>query len=156
MRYTRLGTPLGALLAVADGGALVRLAFDAAPPDGARRDDAGLTRVAEQVAAFFARELDAFSLELAPVGTPFQRRVWDALAEIPFGATTTYGALARRLGDAGAAQAVGAANGANPLAIVVPCHRVVGAGGALVGYAGGLGRKRALLDLERGQSVLFA
>ena len=108
------------------------------------------------MAAFFARELDAFDLALAPVGTAFQRRVWDALAAVPLGQTTTYGALARHLGDAGAAQAVGAANGANPLAIVVPCHRVVGADGALVGYAGGLGRKRALLDLERGQGSLFA
>ena len=163
MRYTLVPTPLGDLLALvkpvpakAGSDALARLAFDASPPHDARRDDAGLRAVREQLAAFFARELDAFDLDLAPAGTPFQRRVWTALADVPFGQTTTYGALARQLGDPGAAQAVGAANGANPLAIVVPCHRVVGSGGALVGYAGGLHRKRALLDLERGQSSLFA
>lgn len=156
MTYALIETLLGALLALADGGALARLAFNAPPPAGAHRDDAALSAVREQVAAFFARELDAFDLDLAPAGTPFQQSVWTALADIPFGQTTTYGALARRLGDAGAAQAVGAANGANPIAIVVPCHRVVGSGGALVGYAGGLHRKRALLDLERGQASLFA
>ena len=157
MRYAVLPTPLGDLLAVADpAGALVRLAFDAAPPPDARRDDGAFGEASAQLAAFFGRELWAFSLSLAPAGTPFQRRVWTALAAIPFGQTTTYGALARALGEPGAAQAVGAANGANPLALVVPCHRVVGADGALVGYAGGLHRKRALLNLERGQASLFA
>ena len=157
MRTTVLPTPLGELTAVADAsGALTRLAFDAAPPPEARRDDGAFAELGAQLAAFFARELPAFELALALIGTPFQRRVWAALAEIPFGQTTTYGAIARTLGEPGAAQAVGAANGANPLAIVVPCHRVVGTDGGLVGYAGGLHRKRFLLDLERGQPSLFA
>ena len=161
MTYALVPTPLGPLTAVAEPGpdgapALTRLAFDAAPPPGARPDARALAAVREQLAAYFARRLDAFDLALAPAGTAFQRRVWDALAAVPFGQTVTYGEVARRLGDPGASQAVGAANGANPLAIVVPCHRVVGSGGALVGYAGGLPRKRALLDLERGQASLFA
>ena len=156
MRAALLSTPLGDLLAVAtDDGALTRLSFDAEPPPGARRDDGAFAELGAQLAAFFARDRTTFELDLAPPGTPFQQRVWTALAAVPFGQTTTYGALARELGDPGAAQAVGAANGANPLAIVVPCHRVIGADGGLVGYAGGLHRKRALLDLERGQRSLF-
>ena len=155
MHYAILPTPLGDLLALADGDALTQLTFDAEPPAEAHQDDDAFAALRAQLGAYFARELRAFDLHLAPAGTPFQQSVWRALAEIPFGHTTSYGALAARLGDAGAAQAVGAANGANPLAIVVPCHRVVGADGALVGYAGGLERKRALLDLERGQASLF-
>ncbi len=92
---------------------------------------------------------------MAPEGTPFQKQVWKALADVPFGETTTYGALAARLGKPpGASRAVGAANGANPLAIVVPCHRVIGADGSLTGYAGGLERKRWLLEHERGEPGL--
>src|SRR5205085_9923425 len=103
---------------------------------------------ARQLREFFAGERTAFELPLRPAGTPFQRAVWDALLEVPYGETTGYGALAQRLGRPGAARAVGLANARNPLAIVVPCHRVVGASGALTGYAGGLERKRFLLELE--------
>lgn len=103
---------------------------------------------ARQLAEYGAGARTAFDLPLAPEGTPFQRRVWELLLRIPFGSTTTYGALARELGDAKALRAVGRANGANTLAIVVPCHRVVGADGSLTGYAGGLPRKRALLEHE--------
>ena len=103
-----------------------------------------------QLAEYFAGRRTAFDLPLAPRGTPFQRRVWAELERIPFGRTLTYRALATRLGSTGAARAVGAACGRNPLAIVVPCHRVVGAGGRLTGYAGGLAAKSFLLELERG------
>lgn len=102
-----------------------------------------------QLEEFFAGERRAFDLPLRPAGTPWQQRVWAALRDIPYGATTTYGALARQLGVPRASRAVGHANGANPLSIVVPCHRVVGASGRLTGYAGGLERKAALLELER-------
>jgi methylated-DNA-[protein]-cysteine S-methyltransferase len=101
-----------------------------------------------QFGLYFAGSLRAFTLELAPGGTPFQRMVWDALRGIPYGETVTYGELARRIGRPHAVRAVGAANGANPLPIVIPCHRVVGQGGRLVGYGGGLPAKAALLGLE--------
>jgi methylated-DNA-[protein]-cysteine S-methyltransferase len=106
------------------------------------------TAVREQLDAYFAGELDTFDLDLDPHGTPFQRRVWDALLEIPFGETISYSELARRLGDPKLVRAVGLANGRNPISIVVPCHRVIGADGSLVGYGGGLERKRWLLDHE--------
>lgn len=116
---------------------------------GAVRDDGAFAGAAEELAAYFAGELRAFGTPLAvTAGTPFQRRVWAALADIPYGEVTTYGALAARLGVPGGARAVGLANGRNPVSIVVPCHRVLGAGGALTGYGGGTERKRFLLDLE--------
>ncbi len=107
-----------------------------------------LSAVVEQLGEYFARERREFSVPLAPAGTPFQQRVWAALREIPYGELRTYGELAAMLGDPSMAQAVGAANGRNPISIIVPCHRVVGADGALVGYAGGLERKQFLLELE--------
>ena len=103
----------------------------------------------EQLDAYFAGELEAFDLDLAPHGTPFQLRVWDELRRIPFGQTISYSQLARRLGDAKLVRAVGLANGRNPISIIVPCHRVIGASGNIVGYAGGLDRKRWLLAHER-------
>jgi AraC family transcriptional regulator of adaptative response/methylated-DNA-[protein]-cysteine methyltransferase len=108
-----------------------------------------LDEAGRQLDAYFAGELRAFTLSLDLPGTPFQRRVWHALLDIPYGETTSYGGLAERLGTPGAARAVGMANGANRVAIVVPCHRVVESTGALRGYGGGLERKRFLLDLER-------
>lgn len=101
-----------------------------------------------QLEAYFAGTLREFSLPLQPRGTPFQRRVWSALERIPYAATTSYGEIAARIGSAGSARAVGAANGQNPIAIVVPCHRVIGANGTLVGYGGGLERKTWLLQHE--------
>jgi methylated-DNA-[protein]-cysteine S-methyltransferase len=119
------------------------------PPAGARRDDAGFADARAQLDAYFAGELQDFDLPLAPTGTTFQHEVWTALREIPYGRTTTYGALALELGrPVGAARAVGACNGRNPIGIVVPCHRVIGASGSIVGYAGGLDRKRWLLAHE--------
>ena len=147
-----VATPLGPLQLVSDGSALVGAAFDA-PPEPDAPD--GVLRAAAELAAYFDGEPTPFTVPVRPEGTPFQRRVWAALTEIPHGRTVGYGALAARLGEPGAAQAVGAANGRNPVAVVVPCHRVVGADGALVGYAGGLARKRALLDLESAQGSLF-
>lgn len=113
-----------------------------------RRDDAHFSQVRLQLREYFAGTRTHFELTMAPAGTDFQQRVWALLPQIPYGQTSTYGALARQLGDPGAAQAVGAANGRNPISIIVPCHRVVGANGLLTGYAGGLDRKRTLLALE--------
>jgi len=104
--------------------------------------------VARQLAEYFAGERRTFEVRLAPHGTPFQLRVWERLRAIPYGRTTSYGRLAADLGMPGAARAVGAAAGRNPIAIIVPCHRLIGAGGALTGYAGGLEVKRMLLELE--------
>jgi methylated-DNA-[protein]-cysteine S-methyltransferase len=146
VRVHRVETPIGPLWLAAGEGGLASIAFHG--PAGARSGDA-LTRDAEeQLRAYFDGELERFELPLAPRGTDFQRRVWDAVAGIPYGTTTTYGALAASLGNPRACRAVGAANGRNPLPIVVPCHRVIGTSGALTGYGGGLEVKRALLALE--------
>jgi methylated-DNA-[protein]-cysteine S-methyltransferase len=124
-------------------------------PVGERADEDPLLREAVvQLAGYFAREVKEFDLPLGPDGTAFQQRVWEQLRLVPYGETTSYGEIARRLGmNAGASRAVGAANGRNPIAIVIPCHRVVGTNGLLSGYAGGVERKQALLDLE--QDALF-
>ncbi|MCA9677318.1 MAG: methylated-DNA--[protein]-cysteine S-methyltransferase, partial [Myxococcales bacterium] len=112
--------------------------------------------VRAQLAAYLDGARRAFDVPLAPAGTPFQLAVWDALLAIPYGATESYGALARRLGRPHAARAVGAANGQNPISIIVPCHRVIGADGSLTGYGGGLPAKRWLLAHEQGGGPLFA
>ena len=118
------------------------------------RDDAGLAREVAELEAYFAGELREFEMTVEPEGTPFRRKVWAELARIPYGETWSYGELARRVvGRTGAARAAGAANGANPIAIVLPCHRVIGANGSLVGYGGGLSRKAMLLAHERGEGV---
>jgi methylated-DNA-[protein]-cysteine S-methyltransferase len=155
LRHRVHPSPFGPLLLVADEAERLRglyLPGHRRGPDSppGRADDTGvLAAAAGQLDAYFAGERTAFDLALETPGTTLQRRVWDALRAIPYGATTTYGAITRTLGLApGAARAVGAANGRNPVSIVVPCHRVVGASGALTGYAGGLEAKRALLDLE--------
>jgi methylated-DNA-[protein]-cysteine S-methyltransferase len=123
-------------------------ALEADAGEPAVRDASAAAAVTRQLREYFAGTRVAFDLPLAPVGTPWQRAVWDTLLAIPFGETATYGELAARLGRPSAARAAGASVGRNPLAIVVPCHRVVGANGALTGYAGGIERKRWLLDLE--------
>ncbi len=126
------------------------------PPSGSLgpRDDRTLPSLQEQLHAYLAGQLHAFDVELAPLGTPFQAQVWAALRAVPYGTTTTYGALAAAVGRPTAVRAVGAANGRNPYCLVVPCHRVVGADGSLTGYAGGLERKRFLLALEARQAAL--
>lgn len=126
-------------------------ASDRAPaPQGERGDDPALDLARIQLAEYFAREREAFDLPLAPRGTPFQRDVWAALARIPYGVTKSYLELASELGNPKATRAVGLANGQNPISIILPCHRVLGSDGKLVGYGGGIERKRLLLDLERG------
>ncbi|HQV56542.1 MAG TPA: methylated-DNA--[protein]-cysteine S-methyltransferase [Ilumatobacteraceae bacterium] len=149
--WTAIDSPIGELRVVADDEAIV--AIDFSPFDrGPGRDDNNplLRRAADQLTEYFAGRRTTFDLPLSPRGTDFQRRVWAELLKIDHGQTATYGQIAHRLGMTNAAsRAVGAANGANPIPVVIPCHRVIGANGKLTGYAGGLDRKRALLDLER-------
>ncbi len=146
-------SPLGPLTLISNGAALTDLQFEnprhpyEPAPSGV---DAVLDRARQQLDAYFAGALRTFDLPLAPQGTPFQKRVWAALAVIPYGRTMSYGALAAAIGNANAMRAVGLANGRNPITIIVPCHRVIGADGSLTGYGGGMERKRRLLDLERG------
>ncbi|MGZ4431111.1 MAG: methylated-DNA--[protein]-cysteine S-methyltransferase [Gaiellales bacterium] len=151
--YTTVESPVGRLLLVATDAGLTGLHMP--PARGTPSLGAGWMRTGtpfrdalEQLRAYFAGRLTRFDLRLAPAGTPFQQSVWRELLRIPYGRTVTYGELAGRIGHPTAARAVGAANGANPISIVIPCHRVVGSGGALTGYGGGLDRKRALLALE--------
>lgn len=151
-RYTMVDAPFGELLVATDDGETLSRVWlpPASPQAGWERIDElpVLAAARRQLVDYFAGERDSFDVELAPRGTAFQRRVWDALVAIPYGTTRTYGEIAQEIGAPGAARAVGAANHDNPIAIIVPCHRVVGAGGKLVGYAGGLQQKRTLLDLE--------
>jgi len=157
MRYSTLTTPIGELVITADpDGAVTSLHLPNHPPDttGWERDDALLDPARRQLAEYFAGERTAFDLPLRPAGAEFQKQVWDALLRIPYGETASYGEIARELGHPTASRAVGAANGRNPIAIIVPCHRVIGSDGSLTGYAGGLDCKRALLDLEAGRAAL--
>jgi methylated-DNA-[protein]-cysteine S-methyltransferase len=151
--YTTIDSPLGELLLLGDGNALGGLHMQegrkpATVGPGWRRQPGAFAEAGAQLREYFAGERTAFELPLEPLGSPFQLRVWVALREIGYGETLAYGELARRLGQPAAARAVGAANGANPLSVVIPCHRLVGAGGALTGYGGGIERKRLLLELE--------
>lgn len=158
--HALIPSPIGPLTAIRDGGPLVGVLFDDPdhPPDPERlgeRDDDAFADVAGQLAEYFAGERTAFDLELRIAGDPFRRAVWHQMTLIPYGETRSYGDLARALGDRSLAQAVGVACGRNPLPVVVPCHRVIGADGSLVGFSGGLPRKRFLLDLEQRADRLF-
>ncbi len=147
-----LESPIGELTLIGDGVALTEILFANSPRRDALRQSlpqGELPQAAEQLEAYFAGSLQHFTVPLAPKGTPFQSRVWALLREIPFAETTTYGALAAQLGNPNASRAVGLANGSNPLPIIVPCHRVIGANGQLTGFAGGLPAKSWLLDWER-------
>lgn len=153
--WMRFETPLGTMLSLAENGALCGLDFTDAKyaraiEPGWRGDARSplLLECARQVREYFEGERGTFELPLAPRGTDFQRRVWREIAKIGYGETITYAELAKRCGAAGSARAAGAATGRNPLAIVVPCHRVLGSGGSLTGYAGGVDRKARLLALE--------
>ena len=151
MRWSVVDSPVGPLSLAADEVGVCRVVFGAvegvefAPPSGA------LAAAAEQLSAYFAAELTDFDLPLSVRrGSEFERAVWHRMTTIPYGETETYGEVAAVVGDAGAARAVGVACNRNPIAIVVPCHRIVGAGGKLVGFGGGLPAKRFLLELEAG------
>jgi methylated-DNA-[protein]-cysteine S-methyltransferase len=124
--------------------------------EGWEIDDDAFADAAAQLEAYFAGELLEFDLEMDMIGTEFQKRVWAALVTIPYGETRTYGQIAQQIGSPGASRAVGLANGHNPVGIIVPCHRVIGANGSLTGYGGGLERKKQLLDMERNRVAPLA
>lgn len=156
-RYDLLSSPMGTLLLVGDGEALTGLHMgvdDGYTPEndgvsGWRRDPEAFRDTVEQLRAYFAGELREFDVRLAPAGSTFQLRVWRALTTIPYGQTASYGDIAKAVGYPNGSRAVGMANNRNPISVIVPCHRVIGANGALVGYGGGLERKEHLLRLER-------
>ncbi|MFF4312565.1 methylated-DNA--[protein]-cysteine S-methyltransferase [Streptomyces sp. NPDC001507] len=156
--HTVTDSPYGPLTLVAEDGILCGLYMEDQrhrPPEetfGAR-DDGLFTEAEEQLTAYFEGELTEFTVELRLSGTPFQRSVWEQLCLIPYGETRSYGELAEALGNPQASRAVGLANGRNPVGIIVPCHRVIGASGSLTGYGGGLPRKQRLLDFERGAGL---
>lgn len=154
MHYDYLDTPIGPLLLVADGHGLRHIDFPGADQGERiqshwRRDRRFLGAAIEQLDAYFAGHLHDFDVALAARGTGFRKTVWDELVRIPYGETISYGELARRIGTPAASRAVGAANGANPLPVIVPCHRVIGSNGKLTGFSGGLAIKQWLLDHER-------
>jgi len=159
MLYCTVDSPIGELLLAGDGDALHRLHMQdgrhrLAPRAGWTRSEEPFARVRAQLAEYFEGRRRRFDLSLAPVGSPFELAVWDALREIPYGETVSYGELAAGIGRPDAARAVGTANARNPIAVVIPCHRVIGANGSLTGFGGGLERKRLLLDLEAGVLAL--
>jgi methylated-DNA-[protein]-cysteine S-methyltransferase len=158
--YTVMDSPIGDLRIVERDGAITAIEFSPfrdqdGRPRGARSDEHPLlVEAVKQLRAYFDRDLKEFDLPLAPVGSAFQTAVWDQLKLIEYGETASYGEIAHRLGRTNAAsRAVGLANGSNPIPIVIPCHRVIGANGTLTGYAGGIERKQTLLELE--QDALF-
>jgi methylated-DNA-[protein]-cysteine S-methyltransferase len=152
--FSELDSPIGPLLLLGDERALTGLYMrdhrhQPPAPRGCVENDRLFRDAREQLAAYFAGRLQTFELAVAGQGSDFQKRVWSALRRIPFGVTESYGALARRIGNPNASRAVGLANGKNPISIIVPCHRVIGANGSLTGYGGGLERKRWLLEHEQ-------
>lgn len=157
MQFRAIDSPVGVItLAGADGHLRhLRMEDQTYEPshDGWEPKDAAFPDAVEQLRAYFAGELTEFDLKLDLAGTVFQRKVWDALCTIPYGETRTYGDIAEQIGSPGAFRAVGLANGHNPVGIIVPCHRVIGANGSLTGYGGGLDRKKTLLDLEKSKAA---
>ncbi len=160
--YTQVGSPIGQLLLIGRADALTGLYMLGGPhgsnvevPPGARRDEAVFAAVAGQLEAYFEDGLTEFDVPLSPTGSPFQLEVWAELTRIPYGTTISYGELARRIGKPlSSSRAVGAANGQNPISVIVPCHRVIGADGSLTGYGGGLDRKETLLRLEEAPAMI--
>jgi len=152
--FSKMDSPIGELLLVSDGTSLTQLLmlnqkyYGSETQQDWQRDDAIFGAAREQLEAYFAGDLRIFDLPLAPAGTAFQQKVWQALRDIPYGQTESYGALAKRIDAPKASRAVGMANGHNPISIIVPCHRVIGANGNLTGYGGGIERKRWLLAHE--------
>ena len=157
-QVTTVDSPIGPLTLMARDGRLTHLVMEdqahaVSPPPGSRRDDDVFAKVAMQLDEYFAGERTDFDVPMTLVGTDFQRRVWAQLCAIPYGETISYGELARRVGNPNASRAVGSANGRNPVAVIVPCHRVIAADGSLGGYGGGLDRNVVLLGLEQGRSA---
>lgn len=148
--YTQIESPIGELLLFGGEHSLQGLYMDRRPLDSWKRADEPFADARAQLGEYFAGQRSEFDIELDLRGSTFQRTVWDALLEIPYGETRSYGEIARMIGRPAAARAVGAANGANPLPPIIPCHRLVGMDGSLTGYGGGLETKRWLLDFERG------
>jgi len=160
LSYTYLESPIGPLFLAGDNAGMRQILFvngraTVGPLEGWRNDPASLSEAVRQLRAYFAGELHEFDLPVAPEGTPFQLRIWRELQKIPYGETMTYGELARRVGRPNASRAVGSANGANPISIVIPCHRVIGSNGRLTGYGGGIEVKEKLLALEKRQLLLL-
>lgn len=147
--YGFMTTPLGDLQVVADDSTLLEVAFVDAQDVRADKPNAIVSMALNQLAEYFAHQRKVFDLPLGAVGTEFRQLVWQQLCEVPYGQTASYSDIASAIGRDKAVRAVGAANGANPIAIVVPCHRVIGKNGTLTGYAGGLDRKQWLLNFER-------
>jgi methylated-DNA-[protein]-cysteine S-methyltransferase len=157
LEYLRASTAIGAVLVAGDATAVrfIRFPRQSHPEVGWRRAGRGpVLEAARQLDEYLAHKRRAFDLPIAPEGTPFQQRVWRELERIPYGETLSYGEIARRIGQPTASRAVGAANGANPIPIIIPCHRAVGADGSLTGFGGGLDVKAKLLALEAGQAAL--
>jgi methylated-DNA-[protein]-cysteine S-methyltransferase len=160
MFYTQIESPLGPLLLAADDAGLREILFvkgrsHAHPKADWKKDSVPFRETIRQLRSYFAGELEDFEIPLAPKGTSFQVGVWQRIREIPYGETTTYGDLARRIGNPNASRAVGLANGSNPIPIIIPCHRVIGSNGRLTGYGGGLPIKEKLLALEQRQLRLL-
>jgi methylated-DNA-[protein]-cysteine S-methyltransferase len=157
IRYRTMDSPVGILTLAGPGSTLrhLRMEDQTYEPNRAnwQRDDGAFGDAVEQLQAYFAGERTSFDLELELIGTAFERRVWAALQTIPYGETRSYGEIAEQIDAPAASRAVGRANGRNPIGIIVPCHRVIGASGSLTGYGGGLDRKRALLDLEKSANL---
>jgi methylated-DNA-[protein]-cysteine S-methyltransferase len=161
MRYSYIPSPLGELLVVRDGEGITGLYLPTGrhtktPNPGWMRDDAAFDDARTQLAEYFAGNRTSFDLPLHAHGTDFQAKVWRALCDIPYGETASYGETAQAIGSPTASRAVGLANGQNPISIIVPCHRVIGANGSLTGYGGGLDAKRWLLSHEATHAGLFA
>jgi len=150
-------SPVGPLTINSNGSAITAILFENpryALPEQPRGEDKIIAAARRQLDQYFAGKLRDFDLSLAPKGTPFQQSVWKALLAIPYGVTRSYGEQAKAIGNPAAVRAVGLANGRNPISIVIPCHRVIGANGSLTGYGGGMERKQLLLDLEQGQTLI--
>ena len=153
--YVWISTPMGTLTAVEEDGALIRLDFGKNEPAGAEYGETGLlTETRRQMAEYFSGKRREFTLPLAPRGTAFQMKVWNALSAIPYGQTRSYRDIALQIESPNAVRAVGGANHNNPISIIIPCHRVIGANGSLTGYGGGLDKKEALLALEHGERLV--
>ena len=161
VHYRVIDSPIGPLTLAGNGSTLMhlRMADQSHEPDRSGWEQAGsgaFADVAEQLDAYFAGSLTEFDVDLDLVGTEFQRRVWAALQTIPYGETRSYGEIAEQIGSPAASRAVGLANGRNPISIIVPCHRVIGAAGSMTGYGGGIDRKKMLIALEKNSETLFA